>query len=49
MRTAATYAVSAGGTDGRGTGLTNAIAEAKQKLAESLGIAAEKIEITIRL
>jgi hypothetical protein len=42
--TEASYAVSPGGT-----GLTNAIAEAKQKLAESLGIAAEKIEITIRL
>lgn len=29
--------------------LTNAIAEAKRKLADSLGIASEKIEITIRL
>lgn len=47
--TAAPYAVSADGTAGRGTGLTDAIAEAKQKLAESLGIASERIEITIRL
>ena len=30
-------------------GFTTAIAEAKRKLAESLGIASEKIEITIRL
>lgn len=48
-QTVAPYIASADGTEGRGTGLTNAIAEAKQKLAESLGIAAEKIEITIRL
>lgn len=33
----------------RGGSFTNAIAEAKRKLAESLGIASEKIEITIRL
>lgn len=33
----------------KGAGFTRAIAEAKRKLAESLGIAAEKIEITIRL
>lgn len=45
----APYARSADGTEGRGKGLTDAIAEAKQKLAESLGIASEKIEITIRL
>jgi hypothetical protein len=32
-----------------GASLTHAIAEAKRKLAESLGIATEKIEITIRL
>jgi hypothetical protein len=35
--------------DGKPASLTGAIAEAKRKLAESLGIAAEKIEITIRL
>lgn len=45
----ASYTVSANAAEGRSTGLTNAIAEAKQKLAESLGIASEKIEITIRL
>lgn len=33
----------------KGGSLTHAIAEAKRKLAESLGIASEKIEITIRL
>lgn len=33
----------------KGGSFTNAIAEAKHKLAESLGIASEKIEITIRL
>lgn len=33
----------------QGAGLSHAIAEAKRKLAESLGIASEKIEITIRL
>jgi len=33
----------------KSAGFTDAIAEAKRKLAESLGIAAEKIEITIRL
>jgi hypothetical protein len=32
-----------------GAGFAMAIAEAKRKLAESLGIASEKIEITIRL
>lgn len=32
-----------------GASLTGTIAEAKRKLAESLGIASEKIEITIRL
>lgn len=32
-----------------GASLAGAIAEAKRKLAESLGIASEKIEITIRL
>jgi hypothetical protein len=32
-----------------GASFTDAIAEAKRKLAESLGIASEKIEITIRL
>jgi hypothetical protein len=35
--------------DGKAPSLTRAIAEAKHKLAESLGIASEKIEITIRL
>ena len=35
--------------EGRGGNFTDAIAEAKRKLAESLGIASEKIEITIRL
>jgi hypothetical protein len=34
---------------GIGASFADAIAEAKQKLAISLGIAAEKIEITIRL
>lgn len=33
----------------RAGGFTKAIAEAKRKLADSLGIASEKIEITIRL
>jgi hypothetical protein len=33
----------------RGGNFTDAIAEAKRKLAESLGIAAERIEIAIRL
>jgi hypothetical protein len=47
--TVAPYAIPADATEGRGTNLTNAIAEAKRKLAESLGIASEKIEITIRL
>lgn len=35
--------------DGNGAGFTKAIAEAKRKLAHALGIASEKIEITIRL
>jgi hypothetical protein len=47
--TVAPYAMSADGTEGKATGLTNAIADAKQKLAKSLGIASDKIEITIRL
>ncbi len=45
-------APSAGAPDPGGSkagSFTNAIAEAKRKLAESLGIASEKIEITIRL
>jgi hypothetical protein len=46
---AATYAVPADAAAGKGASFTSAIAEAKRKLAESLGIAAEKIEITIRL
>jgi hypothetical protein len=38
------------GADGRGGGVfTEAIADAKRKLAQSLGIASDKIEITIRL
>jgi hypothetical protein len=48
-QTVAPYAVPADATEGSGTSLTNAIAEAKRKLAESLGIPSEKIEITIRL
>lgn len=48
-QTGAPYAIPADALDGKGTNLTNAIEEAKRKLAESLGIASEKIEITIRL
>jgi len=47
--TADPYAVLADATENKAASFTNAIAEAKRKLAESLGIAAEKIEITIRL
>jgi len=43
------YQAQADAAQGRGASLTQAIAEAKHKLAESLGIASEKIEITIRL
>jgi hypothetical protein len=43
------HAVPAPAPETKGAGFTGAIAEAKRKLAESLGIAAEKIEITIRL
>jgi len=39
----------AGAAQGKGASFTQAVAEAKHKLAESLGIASEKIEITIRL
>lgn len=46
--TAASCAVSDAG-DSKGGSLTNAIAEAKRRLAESLGIASDRIEITIRL
>jgi hypothetical protein len=46
---AAPYLVPADATEGKSASLTNAIAEAKQKIAESIGIAAEKIEITVRL
>jgi hypothetical protein len=47
---AAAYAAAADApTRGKGAGFADAIAEAKQSLAASLGIAAEKIEITIRL
>jgi hypothetical protein len=41
--------VPADAAEGRAPSFTDAIAEAKRKLAESLGIASEKIEITIRL
>lgn len=44
----ASYAAPADTTAGRSANFTGAIAEAKRKLAESLGIASEKIEITIR-
>ncbi|VXB81997.1 hypothetical protein [Massilia sp. 9I] len=43
------YAQAADAAQAKGGSLPNAIAEAKRKLAESLGIALEKIEITIRL
>jgi hypothetical protein len=46
---AAPYAVPVDVAEGKGASFTGAIAEAKRKLAESLGIASEKIEITIRL
>jgi len=35
--------------EAHGPGFTGAIADAKRKLAASLGIASDKIEITIRL
>lgn len=41
--------VPAPAADGKGASFTGAVADAKRKLAETLGIAAEKIEITIRL
>jgi len=47
--TATPYTVAADPAENKGAGFTDAIAEAKRKLAESLGIASEKIEITIRL
>jgi hypothetical protein len=47
--TVASYTVQVDAKESKGTSFTNAIAEAKRKLAESLGIASEKIEITIRL
>ncbi|MDB5748323.1 MAG: macrophage stimulating factor [Massilia sp.] len=43
------YALPANPAGDKGAGLTGTIAEAKRKLAESLGIASERIEITIRL
>lgn len=46
--TAGPYTASPAAADS-GAGFARAIAEAKRKLAESLGIASEKIEITIRL
>jgi hypothetical protein len=49
VEAAAPYAAPAEGPEDRGASFTRAIAEAKRKLAESLGIASEKIEITIRL
>jgi hypothetical protein len=46
----ASYGAAADGpAKGKGASFADAIAEAKQRLAVSLGIAAEKIEITIRL
>lgn len=47
--TMASCAAPAEAAQGKGANFTDAIAEAKRKLAQSLGIAAEKIEITIRL
>jgi hypothetical protein len=49
QETPATCAVPAAAPEAPGAGLSGAIAEAKRRLAESLGIASEKIEITIRL
>jgi hypothetical protein len=46
---AAAYAISEDTNENKAASFTNAIAEAKRKLADSLGIGAEKIEITIRL
>jgi hypothetical protein len=46
---AAAYAISADTNENKAASFTNAIADAKRKLADSLGIGAEKIEITIRL
>lgn len=43
------YASPAETADSKGASFTDAVADAKRKLAESLGIAADKIEITIRL
>lgn len=43
------YAIAAAPGDATGASFTDAIAEAKRKLAASLGIASDKIEITIRL
>lgn len=43
------HAAPAETADGKGASFTGAVADAKRKLAETLGIAAEKIEITIRL
>lgn len=48
-KTVSYAAADAGAGAGNGGKFTDAIAEAKRKLAESLGIASEKIEITIRL
>jgi hypothetical protein len=45
----ASYAAPADAREGKGASFTDAIADAKRHLAESLGIASEKIEITIRL
>jgi len=46
---AASYPAQADAADGKTPSFARAIAETKRKLAESLGIASEKIEITIRL
>ncbi|KFI07498.1 hypothetical protein [Massilia sp. BSC265] len=46
---AVSYAAAPAPDRGKAPSFSNTIAEAKSKLAESLGIASEKIEITIRL
>lgn len=48
-QSAASSAIAADASEGKGASFTDTIAEAKRVLAESLGIGAEKIEITIRL
>jgi len=46
---AVSYGAPADAAEDKGAGFTRAIAEAKRRLADTLGIASEKIEITIRL